>query len=540
MKMLTVSIRLVMAAALAMAVALPVLAVSEAGASTLAAPLTAPTITLGVTQVGVSVNIDPQGADLTSGALCYSTTPSDVVDGSSSPVCGPQATVVALTGVSGSAVQSASVLLTGLTAGTEYYYSLETTDSTPTTSVFYGGTFTTYSLATTAGATLGHIKVGASIPSAQVTIGTPSSLAPSDVPAGSVDLTGVVPYLVGNLSSGATLSMTFEVSGRIAPTSVWREANGVLTDITSTSTISGNFVTLSVTDGGPADADGLVNGSISDAVVIMGTVQNQANLSLVAPVTNFTLATRHVVLRQVGGSGTGVISFGVDSDYANSAGCRIVGKTLSPTTAGSCEVVVTKAATAGYYATSSSPVKFTFTFAPQRSLSIANTALSRLLTKLTPLHTVGGSGTGAVTYRVDPSYANTSNCTISGRSLWATTPGSCDVVATKAANAVYSATTSAPVQFSFAYATQSTLRVTNTRLSVTLPASIGLRAAGGSGTGAVSFHLDAGHVNTAGCTLSGSVLSATAAGTCAVAATKASSQGYAATTSAAVVFVFIA
>jgi surface protein len=65
-----------------------------------------------------------------------------------------------------------------------------------------------------------------------------------------------------------------------------------------------------------------------------------------------------------------------------------------------------------------------------------------------------------------------------------------------------------------------------------------LATSGGSGTGSLSFNVTGGTASN--CAVSGSVLTATSAGTCIVTATKASDATYAATTSAPVVIAFVA
>ena len=82
---------------------------------------------------------------------------------------------------------------------------------------------------------------------------------------------------------------------------------------------------------------------------------------------------------------------------------------------------------------------------------------------------------------------------------------------------------------------QSTLSVSNTTLTHTVPTAIELRTSGGSGTGAVTFT-----VTGTACSVSGTSLNATAAATCIVRAKKAASAGWKETTSAAKTFTFAA
>ena len=511
---------------------------SSVSATTLGSAQTAPTVTLGATAVTVAVSLDPQGADLTSGTLCYSTDPNDVVDAGSQAICAAGATQVPIPGVAGSTVQATAVTVGGLTPGTQYFYSLETTDSTNATSVFYDGSFTTYSEAVTAGSVAVHLKIGASLGSAVVTIGTIAAVPSSEVPTGLVDLSGLVPYVVSNLAPGSSVTMTFEVSGKIVPTTVLRDVAGTLSDITSTTSIAGHFITLTLTDGGTGDADATANGSIADSLVILGTIQPQATLTLKSAATTLALTARHAVLKSVGGSGNGTVTFHVDTAYVNSASCSVTGHGLTASTAGTCEVVAAKAAMPGFYATTSAPVLFTYELAKQKPLTITNSSLSRLLSRTTLLHTSGGSGKGNVSFAVDAAHVNSAACSVVGRVLSATTPGTCDVVATKASSSLYDATTSAAVEFTFNYALQRTLVISNSTQTRARTSVVVLHSAGGSGSGAVTFALDASSANSANCSITGTSLSATAAGTCEVVATKAASMGYGSTKSAGATFTF--
>src|SRR5208283_2101574 len=107
--------------------------------------------------------------------------------------------------------------------------------------------------------------------------------------------------------------------------------------------------------------------------------------------------------------------------------------------------------------------------------------------------------------------------------------GTCNVTATKAADANYNAATSAAVVVTLSKANQATLTV-NATTPLAYNTSETLSTSGGSGTGAVTY------AATGSCTVSGATLTATSGtGTCSVTATKAADTNYNVTTSAAVV-----
>jgi hypothetical protein len=136
---------------------------------------------------------------------------------------------------------------------------------------------------------------------------------------------------------------------------------------------------------------------------------------------------------------------------------------------------------------------------------------------------VGGSGTGAVTF------AASGACSVTGTTVTMTSgTGTCSVTATKAADANYSATTSAPVPVLAALASQAALTVTGVPASAQpRGASFTVGAGGGSGAGAVTF------AASGACSVSGTTVTMTGGtGTCSVTATKAGDTNYSAITSA--------
>ena len=167
----------------------------------------------------------------------------------------------------------------------------------------------------------------------------------------------------------------------------------------------------------------------------------------------------------------------------------------------------------------------------QKTLKISNTKLTGSVGTQLKVTTSGGSGSGAVKFTVKGA-----GCTIGSTSgeLKATAATTCTVTAVKAASGAYKAATSAAVKFVFSLS-QAPLRITNTTLTGEVGTPIIVTAAGGSGSGAVTF-------NTTGavCSINSSTgaLTAGAVGSCPVTASKAGSGKYPAITSAPVTFHF--
>ena len=121
-------------------------------------------------------------------------------------------------------------------------------------------------------------------------------------------------------------------------------------------------------------------------------------------------------------------------------GCTVLGTVLSATSAGTCIVTATMAGDHTYSPVSSvaTAVNFPLTRIVQSPLTV--TTRTGTVDAATKLASAGGSGTGAVRYRVRNGSAG--DCTIRGSSLSSKSPGACVVTATKAGDSTYFAVTS--------------------------------------------------------------------------------------------------
>jgi uncharacterized repeat protein (TIGR02543 family) len=263
------------------------------------------------------------------------------------------------------------------------------------------------------------------------------------------------------------------------------------------------------------------------------TMVAQATLTVSNTPLTGTVGT-NIALTTSGGSGTGEGTF-----WVTGSGCSVSGASLDATAAVACIVTARKAASPGYLEATSAPTTFTFTAAQadalvaQATLWVAGpTQLQLQGGQWLELRTFGGSGKGAVTFSVTGTCKR--SVTYEGKTeLSANAPATCIVTARKAASTGWLAATSEPKTFTWGYA-QATLTVSNTTLTGTAGTAITLETLGGSGDGAVTF------IARAGCTVTGTSMIATAAGTCIVTATKAASTGYLAATSEAKTFTFTA
>jgi hypothetical protein len=136
------------------------------------------------------------------------------------------------------------------------------------------------------------------------------------------------------------------------------------------------------------------------------------------------------------------------------------------------------------------------------------------------LETSGGSDGGAVTYAVTS--AGTAACSISGDVLTATSAGTCSITATMAGNTTYNAVSSEPTTITIAPVAPAALTITSTTGSYNT--SLTLSTSGGSSGGLVIYVVD--DAGTAGCSVSGAILSATSVGTCTVTAVMAATTDF--------------
>ncbi|MFT7616024.1 MAG: hypothetical protein ACI8Y7_000852, partial [Candidatus Woesearchaeota archaeon] len=251
--------------------------------------------------------------------------------------------------------------------------------------------------------------------------------------------------------------------------------------------------------------------------------------TLVTTAQTVTFPALFTTLLTTGGNGTGAVTFTVTD--AGSSGCSVLGTNLSYSNAGTCTVTATKAADGNYSVASSAAQTFTVSnlTAQDTLVTTAQTVTSPAL--FTALATTGGNGTGAVTFTV--SDVGSSGCSVLGTNLSYSSAGTCTLTATKAADANYSEASSAAQTFTVNLGTQDTL--VTTAQTITFPALFAdLATTGGNGTGAVTFTVtDAG---TAGCSVLGTNLSYSNAGTCTVNATKAADANYTEASSVAQTF----
>jgi len=235
-----------------------------------------------------------------------------------------------------------------------------------------------------------------------------------------------------------------------------------------------------------------------------------------------------VTLTTSGGNGNPVIKFGTSNKD-----CSIEGNILTTTKRTSCYVVASQDQSGQYKFTTSAAVGFDFA-SVQAKLQISTPNSTLGYGNSISIETLGGSGTGEVTFRVSGQ-----GCLIVGRTLTANARTSCVVIAKKAADNTFIETYSAAAVFTFLAIpkpvdnSKLTFAITNQQTESTVNQRIRLTTIGGA-VGAVSYSVTSGN-----CSLTDAFLASNVATTCSVVAIlKPSDSTLKIVTSEPVTFVF--
>ena len=236
------------------------------------------------------------------------------------------------------------------------------------------------------------------------------------------------------------------------------------------------------------------------------------------PSTAFTVPDGSTTFAAATTDSDGVVSYSLTS---NTAGCTLVGRTLSFTQEGSCGVTASVTATGTYDAITSvkmfaiSKAAQTVTWAPSSTLTLAN--LSATLAAATT------SGDGAVTYSVTT--AGGTGCAFADDTqpvLTYAAAGSCSVTATAATTTGYAqGTQSVTISITLATPTMSWAPTT----ALTMPAAtVSPTAATSSGDGPITYARTSG----TNCTVDTNTgaLTYTATGNCQITATSAATTRF--------------
>jgi hypothetical protein len=213
------------------------------------------------------------------------------------------------------------------------------------------------------------------------------------------------------------------------------------------------------------------------------------------------------------------------SDPASAGVCTVSGSTVTPVGTGTCTVDANQPGDANYQAAAQVQQSFAVGLTPQ-SISFTSTPPAAA-TVGGATYTVTATATSGLAVSFSIAAGSASVCSISGATVSFTGAGTCTVNADQAGSASFAA--ASQVQQSFAVSTPSKSSQTITfTSSAPSPAAVGgtpyqVTATASSGL-AVSFSIAAGSAGV--CSISGSTVSFTAAGTCVVHADQAGNASY--------------
>lgn len=167
----------------------------------------------------------------------------------------------------------------------------------------------------------------------------------------------------------------------------------------------------------------------------------------------------------------------------------------------------------------------------QSSLSFSSSVTSKSFPYSTSLVFTpsGGSGTGVISYAI-PLGGTAAGCALSGDTstvtVSASSAGTCLLQATKANDSNYESATSSTVTFTFSKSSQQPVVITT--LAVNYGSNLTLNISGGSTGGTPNYRVSSGY-----CSISGSILTPTNVGSCAITANLPTDTNYLAETSTA-------
>jgi hypothetical protein len=248
--------------------------------------------------------------------------------------------------------------------------------------------------------------------------------------------------------------------------------------------------------------------SVATTVTFAKDTQNALSISDVSGDLN-----TGITLGTSGGSGTGTVAYTFTSGSAN---CSVTSGVVNARFAGTCSLTAIKAADSNYL---QNQVTSTLTFVKATQTALQITSTSGTYGTPVDLTISGGSGSGSLSYSV--SDTGSASCSETGSLLSFTSVGTCKVIATRDADSVFNARSSAATTITISRATQTPLAVSIT--SGDLITGIIVATTGGSGSGAVTSSVTTG---TASCSLTSGVVTAKSAGTCSLTVTKASDASY--------------
>jgi uncharacterized protein YejL (UPF0352 family) len=289
-----------------------------------------------------------------------------------------------------------------------------------------------YARVASLGSSVGVVDV-ASPPETTLSAVSDEQAKEAGLPEGAVAVVGSVSYTVSGLTPGGSVNVTMQLPPGSEPTNVFKLINGSYVDVTSLATISGNTITLHLTDGGLGDADGLANGVIVDPVVPVHITKHSQTIAFSSTAPSRPSVGSDYLPSAPATSGLPV-SFSIDGSSTAGA-CSVSAGTVSFTGVGTCVIDANQVGNDTYLP------------APQKQQTVEVVKASQTITFTTTapsnptvgsvylVSAVASSGL-PVSYLVDKA-SQKGACKISGTTVSFTGAGSCVIDANQSGDATH-------------------------------------------------------------------------------------------------------
>jgi sugar lactone lactonase YvrE len=252
------------------------------------------------------------------------------------------------------------------------------------------------------------------------------------------------------------------------------------------------------------------------AGTVSGSVNNIAITCISNPLKAQTITFSQPSTLTVGATGSlsASASSGLPVSFTSSSTgvCTVSGSSVIAIASGTCSVTASQGGSSAYTAASSVTQSFAVSLASQTISFLQPVAL-----------TVGGTQTLSATASSGLPLSSTSSttevCSVSGSMVNALAPGTCTITINQGGNNIYSAASSATRSFTVSLASQNITFAQPTALTVGAVASLSAFASSGL---PVSFASTTNGI----CSISGSIVTAAAAGTCTITVNQAGNGTY--------------
>ena len=278
-----------------------------------------------------------------------------------------------------------------------------------------------------AGSTPGTISIsspaGTQLADVSDTVATTNGL-----PAGSVAVTGALSYEV-DVAPGSSASVMLTLPSGSDPTDVFKYQNGAYVNVTSLATISGDTITLTLTDGGLGDADGAVNGVIVDPLVPVRITPQAQSVAFSSVAPHAATVGAHYTPSATSSSGLPV-AITLDN---SSTGCALTNGVVAFTGVGTCIVDANQSGNTSYNAATQVQQSITVTKASQK-VTFQSTLPEAAVGATYRPAAIASSGLSAV-IGLD---STSKGCALKSGLVSFTAPGTCVLDANQSGNADYS------------------------------------------------------------------------------------------------------